>query len=174
MCTVVWFSRNTSRQRRRRSFRLCSKQTPPLLPFPDIPPQVGCSPCSKHFILLLSCICAHFTVYSCSSFFYISKWTCVLLPLAEKRPPAVKARMHHVDGDQTHALKDNFTPTKEARSEQVRTCTLVGLRIGINHPSSSGWNLFPNGPHRIRIFQLTCLLEAFLFWSGFHCDYCCS
>lgn len=36
-----------------------------------------------------------------------------MFPLAEKRPPAVKARMHHVDAGQTLAVQDNFNPTKE-------------------------------------------------------------
>ncbi len=74
----------------------------------------------------------------------------------------------------------DMTPTRETRSEQMCTWTMVGIMIGRNHPSCSEWKFYPDGLYGIRILGMTCLHGAILFcflfcffWSGFYCSYLC-
>lgn len=68
--------------------------------------------------------------------------------------------------------KRDVTPTRMRRLEYMFTCAQFGITIGINHPSCSEWNFFPNKPFRIKIwFCLTCLYDAFLCWSGIYSEY---
>lgn len=78
---------------------------------PDIPPQLVCLFCTRHFICFFSCVC-DFSVYVCN---LLKKW------------------LHDIDVGQTCG-KDNFTPTRKTWLEQVSALKQFRIRMGMNHP----------------------------------------
>ena len=67
----------------------------------------------------------------------------------------------------------NFNQNKMSWSEYMDTWAQFWIWININHPCLSEYNFALNEPNRIRIFQLTCLYDAFLFWSALYSKYLC-
>lgn len=112
---------------------------------------------TKHFILLLFCVFDS-SVYVC---IYIEQFCFApgMFAARQKATDCLKCRNVLMLG--RHGQKGSFYPNWGDMNK-------FGIRKSLNHSSRLEWNVFSNGPCWIRIFQLLCLREAFLFWSGTH------
>lgn len=110
----------------------------------------------RHLILSLS----HFTAFALAScllmyYFYFLIWTGFSFPFAR------------------YSACGKTTGCHKLRKASCWWSHVLHLRISNNNLSLLDLNFFPNGPKRIRIFQLMHLHEAFFTWLGFYFDNCC-
>lgn len=134
---------------------MCCKQMPLLLHVSRYPSSTLLN--TRRFILLLFCVCDS-SVYVR---IYVEQFDFApgTFAACQKTTDCLKCRNMLASGK--HGQKGYFYTNRGDMNKS-------GIRNGINPPSCLECNVFSNGPCWIRIFQLLCLHEAFLFWSGTH------
>lgn len=154
---VVQFSRNNRRRRRKCASSCVVSKCHYCRTSPDIPPQLARLLYTRHFIVLLFCVCDS----SVCVRIYVERFCFAPGMFAARQKATDCLKCRNVLASGRHGQKGSFYPNRGDMNK-------LGIRYSLNHPSRSEWNVFSNGLCWIRIFQLLCLREAFLFWSGTH------
>lgn len=145
MCRVVQFSGNTSRRSScvwLSQLNFCPVQGSNLLRNIHTAEKTDeddlvCSLCTRHFLLLLSCIWLNSLCVIFFSFFDISKWTYYLF-----------SKQYLCSNALDMCSNSRFTPTRITQIERVYVDDIWTKNQHKPHPE---FNFFPNGPFQLRI-----------------------